>query len=50
MLLQDMFMEEDLYLRVTPDVFDYSGSNSRFTYGLMINQSIGKSTSALDKS
>ena len=24
------------------DVFDYTGSNSRFTYGLMINQSIGK--------
>ncbi|HSC55465.1 MAG TPA: alginate export family protein [Phnomibacter sp.] len=28
----------------TVDDFDYSGSNSRFTYGLMVNQLLGKPT------
>ena len=39
-----MFMEEGLFQAGASDVFDYTGTNSRYTYGLMINHTIGNAS------
>ena len=40
----DMYMEEDLSPPVLADSFDYSGHHHRYTYGLMINHTIGNAS------